>query len=365
MFAECTPNATKELIEIFQENGEVVCCIGSALNFKNISSFAIADISISVAPLHTKQQTKSKNSILKQSPLTYGAEFASIPCSLFMNSDSSLYILTQIIRESREIQISLINAFFLLIGSLLTLCVMYLLSAVLILPPIYQAYHVFWLSWIFLPIISATLLSTPHDSLTMTLMPAKNQNHIKNKKKYYLFFFFRFILIILMLVFAFIVILDEMLLEENEEFLINKYYDVYRKSYLDWDKKAIDILKYAQAIVILLFTYYIVCVSSTFISRIESIFKFSPFHNHKWCLISLGMLILQIIITLIFLDTFEGFENSLKKISWYNIVLFLVWPIIFIPVQEIVKQVDKKEYMRFQKRTKLEFNTKLGMHSPL
>jgi len=36
LFAECTPSAIKELIEIFQENGEVVCCIGSALNIKNI-----------------------------------------------------------------------------------------------------------------------------------------------------------------------------------------------------------------------------------------------------------------------------------------------------------------------------------------
>ncbi|RUS33312.1 hypothetical protein BC938DRAFT_472133 [Jimgerdemannia flammicorona] len=42
-----------------------------------------------------------------------------------------------------------------------------------------------------------------------------------------------------------------------------------------------------------------------------------------------------------------------------------VWPVIFLPVQELVKMHDNKEYTRFQKRSKLEFNTKLGMHSPL
>lgn len=41
LFAECTPRAMKEMIRIFQENGEVVCCIGNALNTKNTESFAL------------------------------------------------------------------------------------------------------------------------------------------------------------------------------------------------------------------------------------------------------------------------------------------------------------------------------------
>ncbi|KAI8970790.1 hypothetical protein BDB01DRAFT_731425 [Pilobolus umbonatus] len=41
LFAECTPRAMKEMIRIFQENGEVVCSIGNALNTKNTDSFAL------------------------------------------------------------------------------------------------------------------------------------------------------------------------------------------------------------------------------------------------------------------------------------------------------------------------------------
>lgn len=44
LFAECTPRAMKEMIRIFQENGEVVCCIGNALNTKNTESFALVNI---------------------------------------------------------------------------------------------------------------------------------------------------------------------------------------------------------------------------------------------------------------------------------------------------------------------------------
>lgn len=47
LFAECTPRAIKEMIRIFQDYGEVVCCIGNALNAKNTESFALVSSSIS------------------------------------------------------------------------------------------------------------------------------------------------------------------------------------------------------------------------------------------------------------------------------------------------------------------------------
>jgi hypothetical protein len=40
LFAECTPKSMKEMIKIFQEHGEVVCCIGSSLNEMNVECFA-------------------------------------------------------------------------------------------------------------------------------------------------------------------------------------------------------------------------------------------------------------------------------------------------------------------------------------
>jgi len=365
LFAECTPSAIKELIEIFQENGEVVCCIGSALNIKNISSFAIADVSVAIAPLHTKQQTKSKNQISFQSPLTYAADIISLPCSLFMNPDSSLYILTQIIRESRELQISMINAFFLLLGSILTLCICYILTFLFLSPPLFPLWQILWLSWIFLPGISATLLSTPHDPETMTLMPTKNQNNNVNIKRLYRYFIMRFILIIFMVVLAFHWILSELLKEENESFSFFKIYNTYHESYLNWDKKSIDALKYAQILTLFLFVYYIVWTSATFVNRTQSIFKVSPLRNHKWFIVSILVIILHIVITVVNLDMSDKFKNSLGKIPFYHYILFILWPIAIIPAHEFAKKFDRKEYNRCQKRTKLEFNTKLGMHSPL
>jgi len=40
LFAECGDEAATEMIKIFQDYGEVVCCVGSSLNINNIAAFA-------------------------------------------------------------------------------------------------------------------------------------------------------------------------------------------------------------------------------------------------------------------------------------------------------------------------------------
>ncbi|RUS34188.1 hypothetical protein BC938DRAFT_482020 [Jimgerdemannia flammicorona] len=104
LFAECTPEATREMIRIFQEYGEVVCCIGNALNAKNTASFALADVSIAMEPMHTKAQSKGRLNLNGvQPPLAIGASLVSLPCGLFMQYETSLYALTQLIGEARRL----------------------------------------------------------------------------------------------------------------------------------------------------------------------------------------------------------------------------------------------------------------------
>lgn len=105
LFAECTPRANKEMIRIFQENGEVVCCLGNALNAKNTESFALADISIAMEPMHTKAQNRGRLTFnaQRQPPLAVGASLISLPCGLFMQYETSLYALTQLIRDARRL----------------------------------------------------------------------------------------------------------------------------------------------------------------------------------------------------------------------------------------------------------------------
>jgi hypothetical protein len=59
----------------------------------------------------------------------------------------------------------------------------------------------------------------------------------------------------------------------------------------------------------------------------------------------------------------EG-KKSLQQLGWIFGLAF-GWPFILIAIQELVKSKEKKEFIRFQKRSKLEFNTKLGCYSPV
>lgn len=50
---------------------------------------------------------------------------------------------------------------------------------------------------------------------------------------------------------------------------------------------------------------------------------------------------------------------ELSRFPWFIYFLGFAWPIVLIPVQELVKMHDNKEFTRFQKRSKLEFSTKV------
>ena len=63
LFTDCTPNLTKEMIEIMQDYGEIVCVIGSSSSRQNTSIFLQANASIAIEPLmpQTCTQVKAKD----------------------------------------------------------------------------------------------------------------------------------------------------------------------------------------------------------------------------------------------------------------------------------------------------------------
>jgi hypothetical protein len=61
----------------------------------------------------------------------------------------------------------------------------------------------------------------------------------------------------------------------------------------------------------------------------------------------------------------NGTTRFMTQTPWWIHLVALGLVALNVPVQEAVKAHDRKKWILFQKRTKLEFNTKLGMHSPL
>ncbi|KAI8915014.1 hypothetical protein DFJ77DRAFT_43795 [Powellomyces hirtus] len=203
LFAECEPASINEMVRIFQEQGEVVCCIGSSLNEMNVECFSLADVAIAIDPLSA---LKSRNHppTGPLSPLSLGAAFASSPCAFSLHSDTSIYSLSQIIRDARTISDSGRQAIAFYLGCQTSLPFIMIIASCLLLPPVFSGYQLLWLMWVILPPLALSFLFSPYDPNVMTRMPAKNSDHLKDKWRFVMYFLARFIgpIVITVAVFA-------------------------------------------------------------------------------------------------------------------------------------------------------------------
>lgn len=56
---------------------------------------------------------------------------------------------------------------------------------------------------------------------------------------------------------------------------------------------------------------------------------------------------------------------GMADVPWYTWAVGFGWLAAIVPINEITKRIDTKRYVRLQKRSRLLFGTKLGMHSPV
>ncbi|KAJ3415516.1 hypothetical protein HDV05_004718 [Chytridiales sp. JEL 0842] len=357
LFAECSPMSIKEMVKIFQENGEVVCCIGSSLNEMNVESFAIADIAVAIDPFTALKAKKTNHGSL--SSLSLGAGFTTAPCALKFHFDTSLYSLAQLIREARTLADNARQGFSFYLGCQLSLSFLLMMSYCLLLPPILTGYQVLWVLWVVLPIQAAPFLFTPHDPDVMKLMPVKNSEHLKNKWRFAAYYAARFSVPIVGCLAVFILTLWNLTSRDGIRNIFGFFGAV---SWLQMTKEESWALLLAQNVMLFTYILFMVPISSTFLYRTRSFIAIPPWKNKLWVYTSLLSVGLQVSFSAVSL---RGCPYYLSDLPWYIYFVAAFVVAIIIPIQELVKAHDRKEWDRFQKFAKLQFNTKLGMHSPL
>ncbi|CAG8462820.1 12166_t:CDS:10 [Ambispora leptoticha] len=283
LFAECTPDSTYEMIKIFQEYGEVVCCLGSALKSSNARIFALADVGIAMEPTHTQAQTHNGLCCLQgdkgQLPLALGASLTTLPCGLFMRYDTSLYALADLIREARRLTNCLRMGAAFMIGSYLSITTLLFLSCVLFLPPIFTGYQILWVLWVISPLLAFSFFFNPHEADTMTTMPVKNVDHLSDLARFIAYFFLRFSLPMIMCLTVFILSLSYFDDNGAGSFIFGSFGN---EVWLNWSKKQQWEVLYAQNCALFIFVWYLACLSPTFLHRTLSLRDFVPYHNHVW-----------------------------------------------------------------------------------
>lgn len=122
-------------------------------------------------------------------------------------------------------------------------------------------------------------------------------------------------------------------------------------------------LSLSQAYAMWAFVYWLCWTSASMIQRHRSILNIPPFRNHIWSFIVLLALSIQTLFSFAVVSSSKGqpgffFPDS--TVIWTT----LLSAFLFLALQEIIKFRERALFRRTQRRLRLVFDTKLGMHSP-
>ncbi|CAG0889218.1 unnamed protein product [Darwinula stevensoni] len=422
LFTDCTAEACKEMLSIMQEYGQVVCVVGSTASIHNTDVFLQADAAyalsldslLGVVPLYPQvcmkipsYQVPAKES--EPPPTEVSHALTSLPCALNFHVGDSLP-LSFLILEARAWMQGTRNCLQLWLTASISLALLQVISAVILLPPILSPAHVCWLSLVIIPIqcIPLALKWSPDQNLITEPM-AKLQLHLNSELLKYILWCYgaKFLPSIIILVFVFTLTLSSFC-----EGLFSHCNLVYPEDSThpwggwSYGVSAIGLL-IAQNYVTCLFVFYmglslfhgsiilmiirvshseilsflfVALISACFVHRMENVWHRSPLSSRAWVICSMIRFSLQWFYHLfptrkprhkeiVLYSTAEIFiskdaEVVIPGIPLFSWLLGFIWPLPLIAFNEAFKRHEIKVNVRYLKRARLAFGTKLGMNSP-
>lgn len=372
LFTDCNTTVTREMLHIMQDYGEVVCVLGSSANAENMPIFMQADAGVAVEPLYP--QVCQKVPVLLPttenqgiSPVDLSRALNSVACSLSVKREDPVAIF-HLIMEARHYMKNLWNCIQFWLCCLVTLSFMQMLSAFLLLPPLFSIDQVLWLSCLIIPILSTSMIATPIDPTIMQRATGKNQCVVNGEVTLFVLWCYgskflpTVITVILSQCISFLTLCPVYVPQNSKCLYI--YPDPRDQIWGGWGSRPIVVLV-VQHFALTLIVLHFVTISISFVHREYSIWKKNPMSNCTWFLGVFIVLCVQAVFSGIAFRRFWREEG--KKIENFPIhvsLFFLLSVPLTFAVNELIKWQEIKVNVRYQKRARLEFGTKLGMNSP-
>ncbi|KAM9296341.1 transmembrane protein 94 [Gastrophryne carolinensis] len=381
LFTDCTRETMCEMIQIMQEYGEVTCCMGSSASFRNSSLFLRSDISISLDPLFPSRCSWEMfgyvggpirtNSSEELSPLHLSAALNSLACSMSFKKEDSVSII-RLIEQARHSTYGIRKCFLFLLQCQLTLVIVQFLACLLQLPPLLSTTDILWLSCFCYPLLSVSLLGKPADSSIMSVATGKNLHSIPKKTQHYflLCFLLKFLPSAFCCLASFWFSLQEFCTLSSHNSTNCSGFPGYSDTLgsPDWFGSLSGALLVAQKFCACLIVLHTVFISISHVHRSKSLWRRNPFSNVWWSLTLPVLVIAQGLQAALDLQLWTNPNSplhfSLWQISWCPWLLGLLSLLCVLIINEIVKLHEIRARVRYQKRQKLQFETKLGMNSP-
>nr|XP_040124389.1 transmembrane protein 94 isoform X8 [Ictidomys tridecemlineatus] len=382
LFTDCTPETMCEMIKIMQEYGEVTCCLGSSANLRNSCLFLQSDVSIALDPLYPSRcswetfgyatSTSMAQASDGLSPLQLSGQLNSLPCSLTFRQEETISII-RLIEQARHATYGIRKCFLFLLQCQLTLVVIQFLSCLVQLPPLLSTTDILWLSCFCYPLLSISLLGKPPHSSIMSMATGKNLHSIPKKTQHYflLCFLLKFSLTISSCLICFGFTLQSFCDSAQARNLTNCSSIMMRSNderAPAWFEDFANGLLSAQKLTAALIVLHTVFISITHVHRTKPLWRKSPLTNLWWAMTVPVVLLGQVVQTAVDLQLWTHRDSrihfGLEDVPLLTWLLGCLSLVLVVVTNEIVKLHEIRVRVRYQKRQKLQFETKLGMNSP-
>ncbi|XP_012271899.1 transmembrane protein 94 isoform X2 [Orussus abietinus] len=373
LFTDCNTAVTREMLHIMQDYGEVVCVLGSSANSENMPIFMQADAGVAVEPLYPQVcqrvpvMTPTKED-QGPSPVDLSRELNSVSCSLSVKREDPI-ALYHLVMEARHYMKCLWNCVQFWLCCVVTASVAQSLSAFLLLPPMFTVGQVLWLSCVIVPLLSVSMVATPTDPMIMQRATGKNQCVVTLQVALFVLWCYgsKFLPTIVTIVLS--QSLSLMTLCPHYVPQGSKCVYVYPNvegsdSWGGWGARP-NVILVVQHFALALMVLHFVTISTSFVHREYSIWRKLPIDNWIWFLAALVTLCAQAVFSgTVLCEFWRGDGRRIDDFPLHLPPFFLLSVPLVFAVNELVKWQEIKVNVRYQKRARLEFGTKLGMNSP-
>ncbi|KAM6963636.1 transmembrane protein 94 isoform 2-T2 [Tautogolabrus adspersus] len=387
LFTDCTPDTMCEMMKIMQENREVTCCLGSSANFRNSRLFLQSDVSIALDPLYPSQCSWEtfgyatgggfNGEVEGLTPLRLSGQLNSLGCSVTLHQGESVSMV-KLIEQARHTTYGIRKCFLFLLQCQLSLVIIQFLACLAQLPPPLNTTDILWLSCFSCPLLSVSLLGKPPDSTVMTVATGKNLDAIPRKTQNYFLgcFLLKFGLTVCAYLLAFGFTLQEVCLRSSNFTLADNTtancLHILTESSSDrapqWFLELSNGLLLTQKVMAGFLALHTVVISLSYVHRSQPLWRKNPFSNTWWSLTVPVVLLSQVVQATVDYQLWRNRQGflvfNLRDIPLHAWLLVSVSPLLVVVVNEVVKLHEIRVRVRYQKRQKLQFETKLGMNSP-
>jgi len=397
------------MIELLQENGEVVLVLGSGLNLFNAEIFSQADVAVAIEPSMPpiSRDKRVPRNLMRNLTQQIGAPAGAVSrgprppsfvsrctinkidiaktvnrmaCSLSAPADIDIRLWVTLLKQARRMHGNSLLATYFGLAAQASLGVCIVASSLLQSPSFLTILPVLWVSWVVVPLLALPLLAGRPDQDIMKMISPKNL--IKNEytepeattcggttpvPRLVGYFAIRFVptAIVSALLYSMCVA------DVTRDSLSATYTPIGSiTSTTSEDGQDKPILVFPRVVALWFFVGYLILHSANFVHRSESWCEAPPHQiNPLWCIAALFVAGLQttysVVVCLIYHE-----HVDLSKLSLSVYLLGFSWPFCLYVLDTLGKRDDgKKGYGRntddFGRELWLDFNTKLGMHSPV